>query len=226
VGDGAFEAFVADTSTPLLRTAYLLTGDRRAADELLDRALISARRNWDRLAGPAEATAFARRALVTAHGGWRHRLDIGDVVADVPGFAGLTAPRPDPGPRPPVVDALARLSPRTRAVLVLRYGDGLSVAATAEAVGAGEDVVRQDTVHGLDRVADAVGGPGTDVGGRLRAALAARAVEVVAPDDGPERVLDGLVTQRRNRVGLLAVAVFLALVTLLVVLMIVTGAGR
>ena len=43
-----FDAFVADAEAALLRIACLLTGDRRAAEDLLSDALADAHRRWRR----------------------------------------------------------------------------------------------------------------------------------------------------------------------------------
>ena len=54
---GSFEEFVADRSAGLLRTAYLLTGDRVEARDLVQGALIATERSWDRFTDQEEATA-------------------------------------------------------------------------------------------------------------------------------------------------------------------------
>jgi RNA polymerase sigma factor (sigma-70 family) len=48
-----------------------------------------------------------------------------------------------------LVDGLRAVPPRQRAVLVLRYLDGLDVAATAAALGCSEGTVKSQTAHGL-----------------------------------------------------------------------------
>jgi DNA-directed RNA polymerase specialized sigma24 family protein len=215
-GDGSFEAFVAERSTPLLRTAYLLTGDRGAAEDLLETALIATHQRWDQLADREEATAFTRRALVGTHAGWRRWVRLGDLLADVPMVAGMTGRRPDTGRRSATIVALAQMAPRTRATLVLRFWDDLSEAATAAAVGSSVDAVRLHAARGLEQV---TGGADADPGALLRRELAERAGDLVdPPHDAYAHVLDARGAQRRHLAGLLAVAVFLVLVALLVVL--------
>src|SRR5213080_1799165 len=60
--DPSFDAFVADRSTALLRTAYLLTGDRGYAEDLLQTALLRVFRHWSRAREAPEA--YARQVLV------------------------------------------------------------------------------------------------------------------------------------------------------------------
>jgi DNA-directed RNA polymerase specialized sigma24 family protein len=79
-----FEAFVAGSSRRLLRTAYLLTGDRGHAEDLLQTALERTARRWSRLQGAPEA--YARRVLVNAATDrWRRRkARVNEVAGHVP----------------------------------------------------------------------------------------------------------------------------------------------
>jgi DNA-directed RNA polymerase specialized sigma24 family protein len=214
--DGSFEAFVAERSATLLRTAYLLTGDRVQARDLLQTALLATGRHWDQLADLDRATAFARRQLVAVHTGWRRLLRVGDLLAGSPpaGAAGLLefAQRPtDPGPQDDVSRALAGLAPGLRAALVLRYGDGLSETAAAELLGRPVDVVATDTARGLELL-------GTD-GTQLGRSLAQRAQAISTdPGDAVASAREGARTQRLHRLALgLLAAVLVAIVLLVVV---------
>ncbi|HEY9388654.1 MAG TPA: sigma factor, partial [Mycobacteriales bacterium] len=60
--DPTFDTFVEGRSTALLRTAYLLTGDRGHAEDLLQTALLRVARHWSRARDAPEA--YARRVLV------------------------------------------------------------------------------------------------------------------------------------------------------------------
>lgn len=72
-----------------------------------------------------------RRTLFTTYAGWRGRRWHGEVpTADLPEVAAHdTAPDPD------LVRALDTLSPRQRAVLVLRYFEDQTEAETADTLG-------------------------------------------------------------------------------------------
>jgi RNA polymerase sigma-70 factor (sigma-E family) len=126
-----FELFVRGRSTALLRTAYLLVGDRGHAEDLLQEVLTRTARHWHRIEGSPEA--YVRRALVNAaiNGGKRRRLrevllDRQDVpVPDVTDGIVL---------RDALLQGLRALPPRQRAVLVCRYFDDLSEADTAAAL--------------------------------------------------------------------------------------------
>lgn len=147
-----FEAFVSERSTALLRTAYLLTGDRGHAEDLLQTALIKTYRHWDRLTNREDPSAFVRRVLVTTHAGWRRRMRISEFVSETPLLRGAEQPGIDVGERQAMAAALAQLPPRMRAVLVLRYWEDLSEAGTAEVLGCSVNTVKTHTTRGLARL--------------------------------------------------------------------------
>ena len=60
----AFDADVLERWVPLLRTATLLTGDRHAAQDLVQETLVRAAQRWSRVE-PATADAYVRRILYT-----------------------------------------------------------------------------------------------------------------------------------------------------------------
>jgi RNA polymerase sigma-70 factor (sigma-E family) len=149
--EAAFEAFVAARSTDLLRTAVLLTRDRGHAEDLLQTTLVKAYRKWHRI-DSADPYPYVRRILVTTAAGWR-RLRATQEIVSLPAHD-LSAPDSTDAvaERERVADALATLPPRMRAVLVLRYSEDLSEAATAEALGCSIATVKTQTTRGLARL--------------------------------------------------------------------------
>ena len=132
--------FVAGHEGPLLRTAYLLTGDPRSAEELVVTALTRTHRPWRRRGGGGDPAAAVRRTMV------RTLVRQGDrPAADRSGTAGQ--PSDDTGPPPPdgstaeLRRALLDLPPRTRAALVLRLHDALTEAETADVLGCSSGTV-------------------------------------------------------------------------------------
>jgi RNA polymerase sigma-70 factor (sigma-E family) len=152
--DRSFEEFVRERSTTLLRTAYLLTGDRGHAEDLLQTALIKTYRHWGRLTNTDDPTAFVRRVMVTTHAGWRRRVRVSEFVSTTPLLSGAEEPAFDPSERDEMAAALATLPPRMRAVLVLRYWEDLSEAGTAEVLGCSVNTVKTHTTRGLARLRD------------------------------------------------------------------------
>ena len=159
--EGAFEAFVAARSHDLLRTAMLLVRDRGHAEDLLQTALLKAYRHWHRIAAD-DPYPYVRRILVTAAAS-RRRLRTTQEIVALPAEDTASALLPfrdqsDPdlgdeiAERAQMTAALATLPPRMRAVLVLRYAEDLSEAATAEALGCSVATVKSQTARGLARL--------------------------------------------------------------------------
>jgi DNA-directed RNA polymerase specialized sigma24 family protein len=116
------------------RTAFLLCGDWHRADDHAQAAFVALHRNWRKIRDRAALDAWMRRTVVRAvvdesRRPWRRERATAEHV-DLVGV-------------PPAVP------PRQRAVLVLRYLEGLDVAGTAAALGCTEGTVKSQTAHGL-----------------------------------------------------------------------------
>lgn len=137
----AFADFVRLASPSLMRTAWLLTGDRDTAADLVQAALLKALQSWRRIP-EQDALAYTRRILVNENiDRWRRRH--GEVATG----AGFDRPAPDSvadlvADRDRVARMLATLTPEQRRVVVLRFHDDLSVAQVAELLGTTEGAVR------------------------------------------------------------------------------------
>lgn len=148
--DDAFDAFVVRRYGALLRTAHLLTGDRGLAEDLLQTALLQTYRRWDGLVDQEDPVGYVRRVLVTTQTSWARRFSFREqVVAATPDTW-----REDTGPadRLDLWAALGALPARMRAVLVLRFYEDLSEAATAEVLGCSVGTVKSQTSRGLARL--------------------------------------------------------------------------
>ncbi len=150
--DDDFQGFVVTRSPQLLRTAYLLTGDRGRAEDLVQTALTRAYRHWRRVRAAGDPEAYVRTILVNEQRRWWRRG--GDRETAV-------AALPDPGApdRTAAVDerdllwrALQQMPPRTRAVLVLRYWEDRSEAETAAVLGCSVGSVKSQASRGLRRL--------------------------------------------------------------------------
>jgi RNA polymerase sigma-70 factor (sigma-E family) len=155
-----FEEFVRGRSTALLRTAYLLTGDRGHAEDLLQGVFERVARHWPGISESPES--YVRRALANAATTrWRRRRP-----ADVELVDGHHRAVADPTQRIAVRDQLVRalmtLPARQRAVLVLRYFDDLSEAETAHALGCSVGTVKSQSSRGLARLRDLVNSSDND----------------------------------------------------------------
>jgi len=69
-----FDTFVGNRYPTLVRFGYVLTGNRSSAEDLVQTALFSTYRRWDRLEDNADPYAYVRRAMVNAHISWTRLL--------------------------------------------------------------------------------------------------------------------------------------------------------
>jgi RNA polymerase sigma factor (sigma-70 family) len=104
----------------------------------------------DRIADVDAAVGYARTVLVNTASSWFRRRSWRNEVptTSLPDTAHDL--EQDPSVRPAVLDALAALPPRQRAVVVLRFYEDLSVADTAHALGCSDGTVKSQTSKALD----------------------------------------------------------------------------
>ncbi len=152
--DRDFIAFVGARSPALLRTAYLVTGHRQSAEDLLQTALAKTYLAWGRIDGPASVEAYVRRVMVTTHISWWRQHRGRELTTDSP-------PEGTSGPSAPVIptdqvverdrlwSALRTLPPRQRTVLVLRYYEDLTEDEIARLMGCARGTVKTHASRGL-----------------------------------------------------------------------------
>jgi len=144
--DAEFADFVRASSRSLTRTAYLLCGDRALADDLVQEALLKTYLAWRRVRRD-EATGYTRRVLVNLNiDRWRRRPPIPTELAEQASIDHAQAQVDD---RDQIVRLLDGLPTQQRRVIVLRYFDDLSEAATAELLGISTGAVKSASSRGL-----------------------------------------------------------------------------
>ena len=145
--------FVALRGDALLRLGWLLTGDRDGAADLVQEALARALPRWERIAPGAHET-YLRTAIRSIWiDSWRRRRGWRlDVVPEVPDVVDTGGDLDGAAARLDVAAALARLTDRQRAVLVLRFYEDLTEVETARALGCSVNTVKSQTRHALDRL--------------------------------------------------------------------------
>lgn len=157
-----FDVFAAGAWDPLLRTGYVMTGDARDAEDLVQETLLKLARRWSRVRSMDQPAAYARRVLINlvlhdAGRRSRQRAELWprDDRADAADESAARALRE--------VDdladfrwAVARLPARQRAVLVLRYWADLPVAEVADILGCSEGTVTSTASRAAGRLAEAL----------------------------------------------------------------------
>lgn len=157
-----FVEFATARGPALFRTAWLLTGDFHAAEDLVQEALGRMYVKWSRVSAADQPVAYAQTVLLRVFLSQRRRRSSGEqplapsAVADhadrAPTAAGTRTDDPDLTLRSTLRDALARLDRVDRAVVVLRYWDDLDAATTGDLVGLSADAVRQRCSRALTRL--------------------------------------------------------------------------
>jgi RNA polymerase sigma-70 factor (sigma-E family) len=148
--DGEFTDFVHVAWPGLYRTAYLLVGDHQLAEDLTQTAFAKTYGSWSKVKDPAGARSYVRAVLVNTAASWfRRRSWRNERPTEHLPDAGVDH---DPSTRTAVLEALASLAPRQRAVVVLRYYDDLSVREVAQVLGIAEGTVKSQTSDALARL--------------------------------------------------------------------------
>jgi RNA polymerase sigma-70 factor (sigma-E family) len=145
-----FESWMAARQGRLLRTAYLLTGDVHAAEDLVQTALAKLYLAWDRVSDAPSVDAYARRILVNEHASmWRRLWRQREVVTDTSSHDVPTPAREYDGVSAALWTAVRTLPERQRAVVVLRYYEQLSEQETADALGVTVGTVKSQASRAL-----------------------------------------------------------------------------
>ncbi len=147
--EAEFREFVETRSRDLLRTGWLLTGDWAQAEDVVQTALLHSWPRWSSVAAPE---AYVRAAMLNVFLSWRRRHWTGERPSAE--LADIAAPD-ELGPaevRTAIRTALAVLSPRERAVVVLRYYTDQSEAETARALGVAVGSVKRYAADALAKL--------------------------------------------------------------------------
>lgn len=147
--EAGFRAFVEANGATLLHAARLLTGDHQRGEDLLQNTLTKVYLKWGRIDAPL---AYARKALVTGHIDATRRRSWGERPTE-------TLPE-TPGPdethdaddRDQLRRLLNQLTPRERAVVVLRYYCDQSEQETASSLGIPVGTVKSTCSRALARL--------------------------------------------------------------------------
>jgi RNA polymerase sigma-70 factor (sigma-E family) len=145
-----FEEWMAARQHRLLRTAYLLTGEVHAAEDLTQTTLAKVYLAWDRVSAAESVDAYARRMLLNEHTStWRRLWRQREVLSDTSKHEVPVAPEQYDGVGEALWEAVRGLPERQRAVVVLRYYEQLSEKETAEALGISPGTVKSQASRAL-----------------------------------------------------------------------------
>lgn len=145
--EAEFSEFANSRAPWLRRVAYLLSNDWHQADDLTQTTITKLYLHWPRIRAMENPDGYARTSLVNAflaerRSPWRRVLlrshgEQAEIGTDLDAALDLK-------------QALAKLPPRQRATVVLRYYCDLTVEQTAETLNCSTGTVKSQTARGLD----------------------------------------------------------------------------
>ena len=157
-----FVDFAAASAPRLRRAAFLLCGDWHTAEDLAQTALAKVFVSWRKVRRQDAAYAYATRTLVNCYLADKRLRRSTEIPTDQ--LPDSPAMLPPPETRMVVLDALATLPPRSRAVVVLRYWADMSVDQAADVLGCSPGTVKTLGARSRDRLravlGDALADPG------------------------------------------------------------------
>jgi RNA polymerase sigma-70 factor (sigma-E family) len=148
-----FTSFAEAAASRLLGTAFLLCGDWHGAEDLTQTTLAKVFAAWYRIRNQDSAHAYAQRTLLNTYFVDCRRKRRGEVLS------GDTREFPERATEPQTLelrleltDALATLSPKARAVVVLRYWEDMSIEQVAAHLGCSPGNVKSQSARALDKL--------------------------------------------------------------------------
>lgn len=146
----SFREFVTARKESLRALAYVTCGDWHAADDAVANALAKLYPRWSKVEHPDvyARTMVVRAAIDEKRRPWRRERSASGTLPEV----ALRDPSEATDERLRIRAAMLKLAPRQRAVLVLRFYEGLSTAETARALNCNEGTVKSQCSRALDKL--------------------------------------------------------------------------
>lgn len=145
-----FTEYARAAAPRLRRTAFLLCHDWHLAQDFTQTALAKLFVHWSNIQRRETPDAYARKVLLRVFLDHQRRSSSREVVVDR--VAETAAPSSHPELRVTLLEALRRISPRDRAILVLRYWEDQSIETVAGLLGVSEATIKTQSARGLSRL--------------------------------------------------------------------------
>ncbi|MGW0880466.1 SigE family RNA polymerase sigma factor [Streptomyces sp. NPDC002671] len=152
-----FQSFMVGRWPRLMRTAFLLTGEQHAAEDLVQSTLERVFAAWRKVGSADDPEAYVRRVMINMHAR-KHRRKLKEFLAPKDD-SGLLHEVADTGDRIAQADdrstllkALAQLPVRQREAVVLRYWEDLTETQAAEAMGCSVGTVKSNAAKGIAKL--------------------------------------------------------------------------
>jgi len=143
-----FDSWVAARGPALLRLAYVLTGNRADAEDVVQDALSRALPRWSRISTVEDPDAYVRRMVVNAHVSWWRKFRRREVPVETVRDSVMPV-GPAAEERDRLWRACQQLPPDQRVAIVLRFYEDLDYAEIAALTGVREGSVRSRVSRGV-----------------------------------------------------------------------------
>lgn len=150
--DSDFDEWVLHNRVRLHKTAFLICGDWYLADDLVQEALIKCFPKWKRIVNGGDPHPYLRKTLIRLCVDHTRRPSRREVTGD----AAREQRAPSDADFDHLLGALHSIPAGQRAILVLRYWDGLSIEETAEAARTSVGNVKSQTSRGMQALRSAL----------------------------------------------------------------------
>ncbi len=152
--ESTFEAFFRASWPRLFRTAYVVVGDHQHAEDAVQVAMVRVCARWPRVRRMSAPEAYVRKIVVNE---CLDRLRRSSKRPETPVDPAHHDPVTTPADEvPDLWEAIRALPPRQRAVVVLRYYEGLSEAEIADALGCRPGTVKSQAAAALAKLRQAL----------------------------------------------------------------------
>lgn len=188
-----FTEFAVAASPRLRRAAFLLCGDWHTAEDLVQTTMTKVFVSWRKIRRQDAAHAYAARTLVNTYLTDKRLKRSGEVSTDK--LPERPAELPAPETRIVVIDALAMLPPKSRAVVVLRYWADMSVEQAAAVLGCSPGNVKSQRARALDKLRVILGDAMTESGRPARRRNVTRQTTSVMDETSLRDLLDSALTR-------------------------------
>jgi RNA polymerase sigma-70 factor (sigma-E family) len=153
-----FEEFISNRLNALLRYATVISCDPHLAEDITQDVLIRVQSRWTRIRDLDAPEPYVKRMLLNEFLSWRRRKAARQVPLAREALEPFMPPAPDPtggrDERDAVVSLIARLPPKQRAAVALRYYEDLTDQQIAELLGCRTATVRSHISHALATLRD------------------------------------------------------------------------
>jgi RNA polymerase sigma-70 factor (sigma-E family) len=147
-----FSDYVAAQRSSLMRTAYLLTADVGAAEDLTQATLVRVWPRWAKASHGPNVHAYVRKTMLTIFLNWRRRPAIREISGQGLELTDSRNAFEQVDVAQQMIVYLRRLPPRQRAVVVVRYYLDFSEADAADLLGCSTGTVKSQTAKALAKL--------------------------------------------------------------------------